>query len=228
MMKILFACAFLCCIQLHAQMKLTKEDVLELKNRLEGNFDNQEQAQKDKSYSNISLHLKEVMFNAKAKPSLKTKTKKPIKQVEGYYLYVEQSMMSAPEKPTYQQIYFLSHSGDSVLVCQVYDMKAPFRFVGAWNDVASLKALSLDSLTEKPGCTMYFYKNNDGNYYGGTRGGGCENYTNGSTYNTIETTIYSGMIVGWFKGWNNLGKQVWGTEKAAYRFRKFIPLHRKD
>jgi hypothetical protein len=107
-------------------------------------------------------------------------------------------------------------------------MKEPLRFAGAWSDVSMLKNLTTDSLTEKPGCTMYLYKNNDGNFYGGTRENNCESNLKGASFATSEVTIYSNMLISWDRGWDANSKQVWGAEKGGYRFRKFIPLRRKD
>ena len=229
MNKFLLLAILLFSFQARAQMRLTKDDLVELKNRLEGNFDSQEQSQLDKNFSNISLHIKEISLNNKTKPNLKTKTKtKSVKQSEGIYLYVEQAPMATPEKPSRQCVYFLSRKGDSVLSCQVFEMKEPNRFAGAWGEPSKLSKLTLDSLVEKPNCILFFYKNDDGNYIGSTRYNGCENNLKGANYATTELSIYPSMIISRVRGFDANDKLVWGNENSGYRYRKFIPLRRKD
>lgn len=232
MNKFLLAAFLFLTVQSSAQQRITKEDLTELKNRLEGNFDSQEQSQIDKNFNNISLHMKEVTFSTiKTKPNLKTKTKSKIKtsqKVEGIYVYEEQALMSTPETPFHQCIYFLSRKGDSVISCQVYEMNAPLRFAGAWSDPNKLSKLSPDSLIEMQNCVLFFYKNDDGNYIGNTRYKGCENTSKGAAYKTSEWTVYPSMIISKERGYDSNEKLVWGNEKSGYRYRKFIPLRRKD
>lgn len=232
MNKFLLAAFLLLTLQSSAQQRLTKDDLTELINRLEGNFDNQEQSQMDKNFSNISLHMKEITFaTIKNKPNLKTKTKSKVKtpqKVEGIYVYAEQALMSSPETPFRQWVYFLSRKGDSVISCQVYEMNESLRFAGAWSEPNRLSKLSPDSLIEMTNCVLFFYKNDDGNYVGNTRYKGCENNSKGAVYATSEWTVYPSMIISRERGYDANEKIVWGNEKSGYRYRKFIPLRRKD
>lgn len=228
MKSVIFILVSIVCFQVTAQQKLTKEDLKSLRDRLEGNFDTYEQSKRDSSYYNILLHMKEFKLKdipVKEKFSIK-KIKLSQKKEETYWMYVEQAMASAPEKPYRQRIYHLYNNGDSVLVSQVYEMNFPQRFVGSWNDLSKLSQLTIDSLTERTGCSMYIYKDTDGNFVGSTRGESCESSLKGAQYATSEVTIGSTMLISWDRGWDENNQQVWGATKGGYRFRKFIQMRK--
>lgn len=228
MKSLIFILVSFVSFQMAAQQNLTKADLKILKDRLEGNFDSYEQSRKDSSYYNILLHMKEFKLKeipVKQKFSIK-KIQMPQKKEESYWLYVEQAMASAPEKPYRQRIYHLSNSGDTVLISQIYEMNFPQRFVGAWNDVSKLSQLTIDSLIERTGCSMYMYKDTDGNFVGSTRGESCESSLKGAQYATSEVTIGSTMLISWDRGWDENAQQVWGATKGGYRFRKFIQMRK--
>lgn len=191
-----------------AQQKLTKADLEEVKNRLEGSFDNEEQSKTDNSFKHIKLHTKEISIRGKNKEG-------------GYWLYVEQAMASNQDKPYRQRIYHLYKKDNETLVTKVYELDEPLRFAGAWAKTDKLKKLTRDSLYEKEGCDIYLTKTEDGDFTGGTVGKGCLSTLKGASYATSEITIYSNMLVSWDRGRDEHDNLVWGPEKGGYRFRKF-------
>jgi len=195
-----------------AQEKVTKDDLKNLRDRMEGTFDNQEQAALDDSYHNIVLHIKEIELKGK--------------HPEGVWMYVEQAVASKPSEPYRQRIYHLFRQDNTTLVSKVYELHDPLRFAGAWQEPSRLKDLRLDSLIERSGCAVFLHKDEAGNYYGATEGKGCESTLEGATYASSNITIYPNMIVSWDRGFDSNDTQVWGAEKGGYRFRKFVQLRK--
>ena len=189
-----------------AQEQLGKNDAEHLKDRLEGYYDNQEQSRFDLSYPNTTLHIKEITLKDK--------------HAEGYWLYIEQSPTSSPDRPDMQQIWHLYKKDKEILVLQPYALNNPLRFTGGWQDASLFKKLRMDSLTERTGCAIYLNKDKNGNFYGGSFGKDCIN--GADTYTTTEMSIYPAMLVWWDRAWNKKNdQQMAGPEKAGYRFRKF-------
>lgn len=203
------------CLSLNvsAQQKITKQDLEDFKNRLTGTFDNNEQAAQDNSYKNVSLHIQ----------AFELKGKHP----DGDYIYVEQAMMNTQYKPERQMIYRIYREKDTI-VSEAFDLLTPDRLIGAWNNTELFKKLTKDSLIKKEGCTIYFMKDDRGDFYGSTRGNGCNGSLNGASYTTTELVVYPTMLIIWERGWDNNNQQVWGPEKGGYKFRKFTNPHESN
>jgi len=215
MKLLLFLAASLIGIHATAQVQLNKNDLEELKNRLVGNFDTEEQSKNDVTYHNIHLHMREIELKGK--------------QPDGYWLYVEQAMASATDKPYRQRIYHLYKKDKETLISQVYELNEPLRFAGAWNDPSLLKNLRYDSLIERTGCGIVLHKDDAGNFFGSTQGKECVSSLRGAAYASCEVVIYTNMLVSWDRGFDSNDKQVWGAEKGGYRFRKWTtPRKPKD
>lgn len=191
----------------HAQQKVNKADLEELKNRMEGIFDSKEQADADASYYNIVLHIKQIWGTKKNKG--------------GYWLYMEQAVASSPDKPYSQRIFHLMLKDDKTIVSQVYEIHEPLRFAGGWNDMSKLKPLTKDSLIGREGCALYIQKDENGNFHGSTSGKDCGSTLRGAAYSTSEVYIYPNLLISWDRGYDKADKQVWGAEQGGYRFRKF-------
>jgi len=190
-----------------AQVNLNKNDLEEVKNRLEGNFDTGEQSGADLSYRNISLHIKEIGLKGK--------------HPDGYFLYAEEANMDTPDKPYRQRIYHLYKQDKQILVNQIYELDQSEQYAGAWHSPEKLKNLRFSELIERKGCAVFLNKDDQGNYYGGTFGKDCENSAKGAAYATSEMAIYPLMLISWDRGFDKDGKQVWGVTKGGYKFRKW-------
>lgn len=180
-------------------------DLKQLKNWMTGDFSNQSQHKRDSSFYDIRLHMRPIW----------------IERTDGFWLYVEQAVASAQEKPYRQRIYHIVRVNDSLFSSQVYEMKNPIRFVRAWQDPSKLGILAPDSLDIREGCAILLYKDDDGNFVGATPGKQCLSSLRGATYATSEVIITRNLLVSWDRGWNSLDQQVWGSLKGGYQFRKF-------
>lgn len=192
-----------------AQQKVNKDDLEELNYRMIGTFDNQEQASVDASYYSVVLHSKPIWSTKKNK--------------DGYWLYLEQTVSDTPDKPYRQVVYHLSlkEKDDKTLLMNLYEIKNPAQYAGAWRDVSKLKLLRKDSLIERTGCTVFIQKDEFGNFHGNTEGKGCGSVLRNAAYSTSSIDIYPNLFISLDKGFDKTDKQVWGAEKGGYRFRKF-------
>ena len=189
---------------LSAQYVLTTKDLLELRERMTGFFTSEQQSLSDSGYFNIHLHMLPVWTN----------------RTDGYWLYVEQAMATATQRPYRQRVYQLYQQDDTTLVSKVYEMNTPLRFAGAWKNPALLEALTADSLTARQGCAIFLRKDMDGKFRGSTPGNECLSSLRGATYATSEVVIEKNRMISWDRGWNQTDKQVWGAIKGGYEFVK--------
>jgi CpeT protein len=205
MKKILFITAFIITyISVWSQEKVDDRDLLELKARMEGTFTSELQAKSDSDYYNIQLHMAAIWERSE----------------DGYWLYVEQAVATAANKPYRQRIYHLYRQDDMTLISKVYEMNAPMRFAGAHANPELLIGLTKDSLIDRQGCAIYLRKDKNGNFSGSTPGKECVSSLRGAAYATSEVVIYDDKLISWDRGWDTNDKQVWGATKAGYQFIK--------
>ncbi len=192
---------------LQAQLTGTDRELLELRERMSGFFTSEQQSLADSSYYNIHLHMKP----------------KWTERTDGYWLYVEQAMASAAQRPYRQRMYQLFRQDDSTLVSKVYELNAPLRFAGAWKNTALLQQLTTDSLQARQGCAIYLHRDTNGRFSGSTPGNECLSSLRGAAYATSEVVIEKNQMISWDRGWSQSGQQVWGAVKGGYHFVKQNP-----
>lgn len=166
---------------------------------MRGEFSSEEQSKKDTSYFNI--HLKMVSIWTQREDAI--------------WLYIEQAVATRLDKPYRQRIYRLSEPEPGVFESVVFTMKSPLRFA---NKPELLETLNPDSLTQKPGCSVFLRRTGKRQFIGGTRGTNCASDIKGAAYATSEVTITPKMLLSWDRGFDAEGKQVWGAEKGGYMF----------
>lgn len=187
------------------QDKLHKKDLQKIKQMMSGAFDSRAQAMQDSAnYFEIHLHMEPIWEN----------------RDDGFWLYVEQAVASALEKPYRQRIYHVYLSGDTAVISDVYELNKPLRFAGAWKEKNLLRELTSDSLISREGCAIILKKNQDGTFTGKTGNKTCKSTLRGATYASSEVTLSEEQMVSWDRGFNAEDKQVWGAEKGGYIFRK--------
>jgi len=199
----LFISAFLIIsLSVCSQEKVDDRDLLELKSRMEGTFTSEIQAKSDSDYFNIHLNMSAIWERSE----------------DGYWLYVEQAVASALNKPYRQRIYHLYRQNDITLVSKVYEINSPMRFAGACSNPELLTGLTKDSLIDRQGCAIYLRKDKSGNFSGSTPGKECLSSLRGAAYATSEVVIHEDKLISWDRGWDKDDKQVWGAEKGGYQF----------
>ncbi|MEI6523244.1 MAG: chromophore lyase CpcT/CpeT [Bacteroidota bacterium] len=189
---------------IRAGEKIYDRDVSILGQWMSGTFDSKLQADTDSDYFEIHLNMKPIWRNKK----------------DGVWLYVEQAMASALDKPYRQRVYHVYKENDSTIVSHVYTIKNPLRFAGQWKSDNPLQDLSVDSLEDRKGCSIYLTKTSDGKYVGSTKEKDCESNLRGAAYATSKVTISSSILESWDQGFDIDAKQVWGATKGGYKFVK--------
>ena len=201
---ILSFCLIFCVPAVQAQdfMKLDKSDLQALSNRMSGEFSSEQQSKDDSSFFHITLKMTPIWPDRK----------------DGYWLYIEQAMASAQDKPYRQRIYHLFQQDEWTLVSKVFEIPSPAKYIGSADAPAKLAGLTVDSLIDRKGCAIFLHKNKEGNYTGSTPGKECLSNLRGATYATSEVVIQPEQMISWDRGWNSSGKQVWGAVKGGYQF----------
>ena len=181
--------------------KVTEKDLKRLVRTMAGEFSSEAQSKSDTDYFNIKLRMKPIWSDSK----------------NGYWLYVEQAIATAEQKPYRQRVYHVYKQDDTTVVSKVYELKTPKLYIGGWGSASMLRSLTQDSLTDRQGCTIFLHKMGK-NYTGSTPGKECLSSLRGAAYATSEVTIYKKKLISWDRGWNTDGKQMWGAEKGGYMF----------
>ena len=97
-------------------LKITKDDYRQLCGFMTGAFSSEAQSKNDTDYYDIRLHMSPIWTDRK----------------EEYWLYVEQAMSSALNKPYRQRFYKVILKDDKTIESIVYTINEPLRFAGAW------------------------------------------------------------------------------------------------
>jgi len=184
--------------------KITKKDLKNLVKIMSGKFSSLEQSKADSTFFHISLHMIPIWKKVK----------------EGYWLYVEQAMASAEDKPYRQRVYHLYIHDDTTLISKVYELQNPKDVINAWLDKTKLQAITKEKLIDRQGCSIYLHKTSEGYFQGSTPEKECLSTLRGSTYATSEVLIQKKKMISWDRGWDKDDKQVWGAVKGGYIFDK--------
>lgn len=167
-----------------------------------GDYSSKEQSIADSDYFDIRLHIKRVWED---KPG-------------GHWLYVEQAVASAQDKPYRQRIYHIFPNFPKC-ISEVYTIKDDKKFIGLWKNKDLEKDLTFASLDRKNGCEVILdFKN--GKFIGGTNGNECSSELKGAKYAKSEVSIGLDDMITWDRGYNSAGEQVWGAVKGGYIFMK--------
>lgn len=173
-----------------------------------GSYSSAAQAEGDEDYYDIRLEMVRIW------PS----------REDGVWLYVEQAVATALDRPYRQRVYHLSGPRDGVFSSDVYTIPDPLRFAGVWREEDPLAELSPDDLEARTGCTVFLRWNGEF-FEGGTRGNGCASDLRGASYARSEVRAYPDRLETWDRGFDADGNQMWGAENAGYVFRR---VHRDD
>ena len=167
-----------------------------------GSYSSAAQAKADPDFRDVRLHMVRIWPE----------------RTDAYWLYVEQAMASSLEKPYRQRVYAVKVEPDGKVASHVYELPGdPLGFAGAWKDPKRLDLVNPDLLTAREGCTVFLETEGEG-WKGGTRANACVSNLMGAAYATSEVTVTAEALTSWDRGFDQAGKQVWGSTKGAYRF----------
>lgn len=169
-----------------------------------GSFTSEAQSKRDTAYLNVSLKMERIWQ----------------KQGDGVWLYVEQALVSTPDKPYRQRIYKLEEHGTNKFLSRVFELPDPSQYIGAAEKPKRFKDLSPEDLDEMDGCSINMVYDEKKKMFIGNIVDMCHNDWNGAYVASSEVEITADKLISWDRGWDSNGKQVWGAEKGGYEFIK--------
>ena len=183
--------------------KLTELD--RVADMMTGSFASTAQAEADSAFFDIRLEMAPIWQE---------------REEDIHWLYVEQAVAGYLDQPYRQRVYKLSQDDDGRIRSEVYTLREPLRFAGAFRQDEPLANLTPDSLTWKEGCAILLAPQEDGSYMGSTGDRTCPSTLRGSSWATSEVTLEAQRMISWDRGWDQAGEQVWGAVKGGYVFDK--------
>ncbi len=180
----------------------TDHELSELFALMQGSFNSERQAMADSTYYNISLHMY------------------PIWEDRGNFLYVEQALNTMQDRPYRQRVYEVTRVNDSMFSSAIYTLPADSLWIGTWKTPQVFDSISKQDLSLRTGCEVLLKRITDKNFKGKTGIKTCESALRGASYATSEVEIFTDKIVSWDRGFDSIGKHVWGAEKGGYIFDK--------
>jgi hypothetical protein len=176
-----------------------------LKRCMQGNFSSMEQSQNDSDFFDIRLRMVPIW---KSTP-------------DDFYLYVEQAMSTAQDKPYRQRAYHVVKVDETHFNSYIYMLPQPERFIGKKENDPVFNTINPDSLKLKDGCEVHLTFNTTTREFEGSTGEKtCPSDRSGAAWATSKVQINDQRMISWDQGWNTEGKQVWGAVKGGYIFKK--------
>ncbi|MBK8342610.1 MAG: chromophore lyase CpcT/CpeT [Bacteroidetes bacterium] len=176
-----------------------------------GSFSSEAQSKADSNFYDIRLHMVEIQMGNEP----------------GNWLYVEQALGSAQDKPYRQRVYQVVEITLGIYESRVYEFENPLQYAGGWKDASKLNSLTFDKLILRDGCSITLkYEHelvgdiNINRFVGSTGATSCPSSLRGASYATSEVVITEDQLLSWDRGWDVNGKQVWGAETGGYIFVK--------
>lgn len=167
-----------------------------------GDFSSQAQSQRDSDYFDIRLHIRPIWKSDKS----------------AHWLYVEQAVAAAENKPYRQRVYKVERNGENGFKSSVYTLPEPEKWIGAYKNPSLFNTLKPEMLSLREGCAVFLERQSARSFVGATRDSGCESNLRGAKYASSKVTISKNMMESWDQGFNDKGEQVWGALKGGYQF----------
>lgn len=167
-----------------------------------GSFNNLEQAARDSQFLKIQLKIDRIWNKTNG---------------NSIWLYVEQALVKHADNPYRQRVYELKQISPKQFVSEVYVLKNPGFYI---SNVKAFETLTPDSLIKKGECAVFLEKKSNNLFVGGTKGKTCASELKGAKYATSEVEITSKGMKTLDRGFDAGDKQVWGSERGAYEFKK--------
>lgn len=173
-----------------------------------GDYSSSAQSKEDATYFDVRLHIVPIWTD----------------RTDGPWLYVEQAMADAQDKPYRQRIYRLASAPGDRVESIIFELPGnPLQWAGAWREPARLNALDPGILEARTGCTVSLAMDGASALRGATNGTDCGSGLRGAAYATSEVTLTATELNTWDRGFDAEGRQVWGAVKGPYRFVKEAP-----
>jgi CpeT/CpcT family (DUF1001) len=133
-------------------------------------------------------------------------------------LYREQAVAPKLDEPSQQRFLRLEEEGDAVRI-RAFDPKDPLIVRGKWRDPSTLALYGVDDMREKPGCAMLLKKSAD-RWEGGTLGTSCVSAIGNAATMTSTLILSRDGFIQWDRGFDEKGRQTWGSTEGGTRLVK--------
>ena len=134
-------------------------------------------------------------------------------------LYVEQALLSTPNKPYRQRFYRIEATADGGVISRVFEPKDALAVSGKWRDPSDLALFGEGDVVERVGCAVRLKKTPDG-WFGGTEGTNCPSQLQGARYAESDVRLFPERMETWDRGFDVQDRQVWGAEQRPYVFER--------
>ncbi len=134
-------------------------------------------------------------------------------------LYLEQALVSTPDKPYRQRFYRIEETADGGVVSRVFEPKETLAVSGKWRDPSDLGLYGAGDVVERIGCAVRLKKTDEG-WEGSTEGTNCPSALSGARYATSRVKLSAGRIESWDRGYDLEDRQVWGAKEGPYVFER--------
>lgn len=208
MKKLVFIFLLFVSVQAKAQLENIYGTLLAY---MTGSFSSEAQSKADSNFYDIRLHMVEIQMGNET----------------GNWLYVEQAISSAQDKPYRQRVYQVVEISLGIYESRVYEFENPLQYAGGWKDASKLSSLTFDKLILRDGCAITLKYESElvgdniiNRFVGSTGATSCPSSLRGASYATSEVIITETQLLSWDRGWDASGKQVWGAETGGYIFVK--------
>jgi CpeT protein len=193
-----------------------------LASELTGTFSNAEQGMERAPdgkpvWMDVELHIVRIEPPPPIAQSASPTDASPVR-----WFYVEQAEVGSLDKPYRQHISEVRPTPDGGFISRVHTFAGdPHVFAGWWQHPESFTHhLNVYDLELNPGCEILVRPQANGGFAGGTVGSGCPNSSKGATYATTQLTITPTELRAWDRGYDAAGRQVWGSTRGPYIFKK--------
>jgi len=168
---------------------------------LTGSFSSAAQAATDDEFFDIRLHMEPIWTGRE----------------DGPWLYVEQAVADAQDRPYRQRVYRLREVEPGLFESAVFTLPDPEAAIGAWRAPEGLDGVSPADLEPRAGCAILMRRDGAA-FVGSTLGTLCPSDLRGARYATSEVRVSADGLVSWDRGFDAAGAQVWGARTGGYVF----------
>jgi hypothetical protein len=133
-------------------------------------------------------------------------------------MYREQAVAPKLDDPSEQRFYRLEEDADTVRM-RAFDPKDPLIVRGKWRDPSVLALYGSNDMRDKPGCAILLRKSAD-RWEGGTQGTGCPSIRGSAATMTSTLVVSRDGFIQWDRGFDEKGRQAWGSTEGGTRFVK--------
>ena len=185
-------------------MKPELQAAQELAAWLEGSYSSQARARTSPAeFSDLRLRIRRIWAQ----------------RSDGLWLYFEEARPERPAVPVRQRVYCVHSQGIARARVDVYALPEPALWHAALKNPQRLAHLSPADLKLRTGCALDLFRQTQA-WVGGTRGRACQPPFPGTAYATSILRIFEERLEIWERGFDQLGKQVWGPKSGANVFEK--------